>query len=139
MKVVHQNLLLLFGYNVEDSEKEESQEIVEGPSDCIQAVSYDAEAETEVMSKDSEPDIEGDTINVQSVHTVYEPNYCINTIWGWVKSIFGTNNIKLLPRDSVVGILWSNLYPRLHKPCYISSIVCPSQFRKSQGEGDNST
>ena len=45
VKVVNWNLLLPFGDNVEDSENEESQQNVDGPSDWIQAVSDDVEAE----------------------------------------------------------------------------------------------
>ena len=43
VKVVHHNLLLSFGGNVEDSENEESWQNVDGPSDYIQPVSYDVE------------------------------------------------------------------------------------------------
>ena len=42
VKIVHQNLLLPFGGNIEgDSENERSQQDVSGPQDCILAVSDD--------------------------------------------------------------------------------------------------
>ena len=49
---------------MEDSENEESQQDVDGPSDFIQAVSDDVEAETEVVFPDPEPEGEGDAICV---------------------------------------------------------------------------
>ena len=42
VKTVHQNLLLLFGGNIEgSSENKESSQNVDGPQDCIQAISDD--------------------------------------------------------------------------------------------------
>ena len=71
MWVVHQNLLLPFGGNVEGSENEESQQDVIGPSDCIQAVSDDGEMEAEHVSTDPKQEGEGDTIYVQCVQTKF--------------------------------------------------------------------
>ena len=82
------NLLLLFGSNVEDSENEESQQDVNGPSDCIQAISDDFEAEDKFVSSDPEPEGKGDAICVQGVQTVYEPRYWVYTTLGWDKSLF---------------------------------------------------
>ena len=75
VKVVHQNLLLPFDNNVEDSENEESQQDVDGPPDCIQAVSDDVKAETKVVLTDPETKGKGDEVCIQSVQPVYEPNF----------------------------------------------------------------
>ena len=88
MKVVHQNLFLLFGGNVEDSENEESRQDVIWPSDYIQTVSDDGELEIAVVLTDPEHVGEGDAILLQYMQTVYELNYWVNTIWGWVKYPF---------------------------------------------------
>ena len=78
MNVVHWNLLLPFGSNVEDSENEESQQDIDGPSDCIQAVSEDIVAEIKVVSTDPGPEGEGDAVCVKYAQTVYEPRYWVN-------------------------------------------------------------
>ena len=66
MKIVHQNLLLPFGGNIEeDSENEGSQQGVDGPTDCILAVSDNGVPGTEVASTDPQPIGEGDAICVQ--------------------------------------------------------------------------
>ena len=88
VKVVNQNLLLLFGNNVEDSENEESWQNVNGLSDCIQAVSDDVEAKTQVVSTDPKPKGKGDAICVQCLQTVYELSNWVNTIRRWAKSLF---------------------------------------------------
>ena len=67
--------------NMGDSESRESQQDIDGPSDCIQAVPDDGEADTEFVLPDPEP--EGKVM--QSVYNVYklcmrESNYWVNTI-----------------------------------------------------------
>ena len=89
VKIVHQNLLLLFGGNTEeDSENEGSQQGVNGPPDCILAVTDDGAPETRVVLTDPEPMGEGGAIHVQCVQTMFKPNYWFKTIWGWVKSLY---------------------------------------------------
>ena len=68
-------------------------------------VSDDSEVETEVVLRDPEPEGVGDASHVQPIQTAYEPNYWVDTLWGWVKSPFGTDNIKLSLRDSLMGLL----------------------------------
>ena len=69
VNIVHQNLLLPFGGNVQGSENDESQQDVDGLSDCIQSVSDDGEAETEEVSTDPECENEDDAI-MYSVHNL---------------------------------------------------------------------
>ena len=88
VKVVHWNMLLPSSGNGEYSENWESQQDANELSDCIQAVSEGGEAETEVVLSNPEPESEVYAIHVQSVQTVYEPNYWVNTIWGSEKSLF---------------------------------------------------
>ena len=73
VKIVHQNLLLPFGGNIEEgSENVGSQQVVDGPPDCILAVSDDAVSETAVVLTYPEPGGEGDAIHVQCVQTKKE-------------------------------------------------------------------
>ena len=75
MKIVHQNLLLPLGSNVvEDSENEESQQGVNGPPDCILAVSDDSVQETDIVSTDPKSMGKGDVIWVQCIQTVFNLN-----------------------------------------------------------------
>ena len=67
---------------MQDSENEESLQDFDGPSDFIQTVSDDGKVETEVVSTNPEPEGDDDTIWVQYVQTVYEPNNWVNTIGG---------------------------------------------------------
>ena len=85
---MHQKLLLPLGGNMEDSGNEESQQDVERPSDCIQAVFDDGEAETEVMSTDPEPKGKSNAIHIQCVQMIHDPNYWVNSVWRWAKSLF---------------------------------------------------
>ena len=51
VKVVHYNLLVLFGGNIEgDSQNEESHQDVNGPQDCILAVSGDGVPDSEPVA-----------------------------------------------------------------------------------------
>ena len=71
VKIVHWNLLLPFGGNIEgDSENEESLQNVDSPQDCILAVSDDEVPETEVVLTDPETAGEGDAIHMQCVQTM---------------------------------------------------------------------
>ena len=92
---------------MEDSKNEESQQDVDGTLYCIQVVYDDVVVETEVMLTDQEPEGEGDAIHVQCVQTVHEPNY-----WVSYNLYFVSNNMKLSLRKLLMGVLWSNLYPR---------------------------
>ena len=66
--IAHQNLLLLFRSNIkEDSEKEESQQGVERPPDCILAVSDDEVLESKVVLTD--PELKGEGYSVGKVWT----------------------------------------------------------------------
>ena len=65
VKIIHQNLLLPFGGNIErNSENKGNQQGVNGPPDCILAVSDDGVPETEVVSTDHESVGEGEAIHV---------------------------------------------------------------------------
>ena len=89
VKILHWSLLLPFGGNIEESsENEGSWQGVDGPPDCILAVSEDGVPETEAVLTDPEPKGEGDAIHVHIVQTEYQPKYWVKTIWGWVKSIW---------------------------------------------------
>ena len=88
MKIVHQNLLLPFGGNIEGgSENEGSWQDVNGPQDCILAVS-DEVLETEVVSRDPKPKGDGDAICIQCLQTTEKLNYWVKTIWGWAISLY---------------------------------------------------
>ena len=88
VKIVHQNLILPFVYNIKgDSENDGCQQGVDGLPDCILAVSDDGVPGTEVVSTDPEPMGEGDASHLQWVQTEVKLNYWVQTIWGWVKSI----------------------------------------------------
>ena len=81
------NLLLPFRGNIEkDSENKWSQQDVNGPPDCILAVSDDGTAETEVVSTDPVSTGEGDAICLQCINTVFKVTYLVKTIW--VKSVY---------------------------------------------------
>ena len=70
VKIVHWNLLLPFGGNIEWVPKNEGhQHDVSGFQDCISAVSNDGVWGTEVVSTGPEPMDEGDAIHVQCVQT----------------------------------------------------------------------
>ena len=113
VKIVHQNLLLPFEGNIEeDSENEGNWQGVDGPPDCILAVSDDGLSGTEAVSTDPEPMDEGDAICVQCVQTNYKPNYWVKTIWDGWNLYIATNNVKLLHRDLPMSVLWSISYPR---------------------------
>ena len=89
VKIVHQNLLLLFGGNIqEDSENEGSWQGVDGPPDCILAVSDDGVSEIEIVLADPEPTCEGAAIHVQCEQTMFKPHYWVKNKWGWVKSLY---------------------------------------------------
>ena len=65
VKIVHQNLLLLFGGNIKDSpENEGNWQNANEPQDCILAVSDDGGTGIEVVSTDPKPVGEGDAICV---------------------------------------------------------------------------
>ena len=59
---------------MEASENEKSWQDVDGPPDCIQAVS-DGIADTEIEPTEPVSEGEGDTIHVQSVQNEYKPDY----------------------------------------------------------------
>ena len=68
MKIVHQNMLLPFGGNIEGgSENKGSQQDVDRPQDCILVVSDDGFPETEAVSTDSEPKGEADASCLECV------------------------------------------------------------------------
>ena len=68
VKIVHHNLLLPFGGNIEGNpENEGSQQDANGPQDCILAVPDGGVPGTEVVSTDPKPVGEGDAICVQCV------------------------------------------------------------------------
>ena len=98
--------------NVEDSENEESKQDVNGPSDCIQPVYDDGEAESEVVSTDTYLMVKV----MQSMHSVYK--LCVSHILGLTPYGDGQNlysdpnNKKLSLKDLVMGALWSNWYPK---------------------------
>ena len=78
VKGVHQNLLLLFGGNIEVSpENEGSWHDVNKSQDCILTVSDDDVPETEVVLTDPKPVGEGDAMCVQCVQTVEKPDYLV--------------------------------------------------------------
>ena len=77
MKIVHQNLLLLFGGNVKEYSKNEgSQQAADGPPDCILTVSDDGVPETEVVSTYPEPMGNGVAICVECVQNRMCIKYC---------------------------------------------------------------
>ena len=89
MKIVHWNLFLPFGGNIEGGpDNEGNQQDADGPKDCILAVSDDGVPGTEVVSPDPEPMDKGDAIYVQCVQTAEKPHYWVKTILGWVKSLY---------------------------------------------------
>ena len=90
VRAVHQNLLLLFGGNIDgDSEDKESQQEVDDPQDSISADSNDKESEAEVVSLDPKPVGDGDAICVQHIQIGEKPDYWTQSIWGWMKSLYG--------------------------------------------------
>ena len=88
VKIVHWNWLLTYEGNIEEDSENEGSWHVNGPLDCILAVSDDGVPKTEVLSTDPEPIGEGDAICIQYVQTGFKPNYWVKTIWGWVKALY---------------------------------------------------
>ena len=79
--IAHQNLLPLFGDNIERGpENEGNQQDVDESQNCILAVSDDGMTWTEVVSTDPKPVAEGDAICVQHVLTEVKPNYWVKTV-----------------------------------------------------------
>ena len=71
MKIVHWNLLLPFGGNIEEgSENEANQQDAKESQDCILAVFDDGVPGTDVVLTDPKPVGEGDAIHVQCVQCV---------------------------------------------------------------------
>ena len=59
--------------------------------DCqiaLRQVSNYGEVENEVVLTDPEIEGECDAIHAQCLQMMYEPNYWVNTIWVWAKSVF---------------------------------------------------
>ena len=87
MKVVHQNLLLPFGSNMEDSENNESKQDVNGD----QIASRQSLMMVRLRLKLCQQILDLRVKVMQSMYSVYklyEQKYWVNTIWGWVKCPF---------------------------------------------------
>ena len=68
VKIIHQNLLLPFGGNIEENSEDMGKwQGVNRPPDCILAASDEGVPETEVVSADPGPEGEDDAICVQCV------------------------------------------------------------------------
>ena len=107
MRVVHWNLLLPFGGNIEgDSGDEESLQEASDPQDSISAHSEKKELETEVVSVDPRPAGEGDAICVQDIQVEEKPDYWTQSIWSWMK----TQKVKVI-----------HLYSALLRQCPIEN------------------
>ena len=91
MRVVHQNLLLPFGHNIErDSGDDESWQEVDDPQDSISADSDNKESEAEFVLIDPKHVGEGDTFCVQHIQIEEKPDYLsAQSICGWMKSLYG--------------------------------------------------
>ena len=76
VKIVHRNVLLPFGGNIEGGpENEGSQQDTKTPQNCILAVSDDGVLGNEVVLTDPKPVGKDDAIHVQCVQNGEKPNY----------------------------------------------------------------
>ena len=89
VRVVHWNLLLPYGGNIEgDSGDEESWQEVDDSQDSISVDSDNKESEAGVVSIVLKPVGEVDAICVQHIQIEEKLDYRIQSIWDWMKSLY---------------------------------------------------
>ena len=89
MKVFHQNLLFSFGGNTEgDPRNEQNWKDIGHPQDSISADNDNRGSETEVVSADPKPVVEGDAIYIQHIQIEVKLNYWTQFMWNWLKALY---------------------------------------------------
>ena len=89
MRVVHQNLLLPYGGDIEeDSGDEESWQEADDPQDSNLVDSDSKEFENDVVSIDSKPIGEVEAIHVQHIQIEGKLDYWTQSTWGWLTSLY---------------------------------------------------
>ena len=89
VRVIHWNLLLPFGGNIEgDPGNEENWQHIDEPQDSISTDYDNRGSEAEVVLTDPKPVGEGDAICVQHIQIEEKLYYWIPIIWRWVRALY---------------------------------------------------